>query len=155
MEPEPQSVSYIPGSQLTEKTMSPFLNPSNMVLIKSPPLIAMILLPNLEPRMILIYSQSDVTANILVSKLVQLLLSPLDVSQEMHSLRSFIYVNHLDFSLPCSHFPHPEGVVNFPQPQRPLRLEFHCSQSTPQHFLFSPVWVFKTTIGLKSNKYTW
>ena len=86
MEPEPQSVSYIPGSQLTEKTMSPFLNASNMVLIKPPPLIAMILLPNLEPRMILIYSQSDVTANILVSKLVQLLLPPLDVSQEMHSL---------------------------------------------------------------------
>lgn len=72
----------------------------------------MILLPNLEPRMILIYSQLDATATP-ASKLVQLLLPILVVSLEVYSLEFHLHQPSGFFS-PLFTLPSPRGSVFFP-----------------------------------------
>lgn len=72
----------------------------------------MILLPNLEPQMILIYSQLDATATP-ASKLVQLPLPTLAVSLEMYSLEFHLHQPSGFFS-PLFTLPSPRGSVFFP-----------------------------------------
>ena len=132
LEPKLLSMSYVPGSQLMEKTMWEDPNLHNILTTPQPP-NAVLLPPNLKPQMIHLFSVgSDSTYSSCKTRSLSCFSHFTGVSGNVFT--EVVATPATWVSLSCSHLPRPQGARYFLWPEHMLCLEFHLVHSTALPF---------------------